>query len=62
MNTTVNKDVIAFLSSLLALLASVNVLVPDWAVAPGFAEIAGPILGSLIVGLLTWWVPNRPAR
>jgi hypothetical protein len=61
MHTTVNKAVVAFLSSLVALLAAVNVPLPEWLSAPEFLSAVGPLVASLLVGFLTWLVPNRPA-
>lgn len=62
MHTTVNKALVAFLSSLLALLVALNVPVPGWLSEPEVLQAAGALLASLLVGLLTWLVPNRPAR
>lgn len=62
MHTSINKAVVAFLTSLAALLTAINVPVPEWAATPEFLSAAGPLLASLIVGFLTWLVPNRPTR
>lgn len=65
MNTTINKAIVAFLTSFVALLTATGVATPGW-LTPQIIEHVGTIggwafalLGAGGIGWLTWLIPNR---
>lgn len=65
MNTLVNKAIVAFLTSTVALFATLGFVLPEW-VTPDLIERIGywgallfSLVGGGLTGWLTWLVPNR---
>ncbi|MGE0212733.1 MAG: glycoside hydrolase family 19 protein [Parvibaculaceae bacterium] len=65
MNTAVNKAIVAFLTSTVALFATLGLVLPEW-VTPELIERIGywgallfSLIGGGLTGWLTWLVPNK---
>jgi hypothetical protein len=61
MGTTFNKAIAAFLTALAGLVAAFGYdsAVGTWA-TPSNIELASSVIGAVISGVTTYWIPNKP--